>query len=74
MHAHKVSVVFPETNVNLDSLKKIMQVAKEEGLTVRLAEEPLYGDAMGEAGSSGDSYLKMMTHNVRTIQKELQIR
>ncbi len=74
VHEHKVPVVFPESNVNLDSLKKILQVAKEEGLTVRLAQESLYGDAMGEAGSSGDSYLKMMAHNVRTIQKELQSR
>jgi ABC-type Zn uptake system ZnuABC Zn-binding protein ZnuA len=32
-----------------------------------LAQEVLYGDAMGDQGSNADSYLKMMQHNAEVI-------
>ncbi len=61
---HKVSVLFPETNVSRDSLKKILSAA---GGSVRMSQQPLYGDAMGE----GQSYLEMMEHNISVIAHEL---
>jgi ABC-type Zn uptake system ZnuABC Zn-binding protein ZnuA len=30
-------------------------------------EDALYGDSLGPAGSDGDTYLKMVRHNTRTI-------
>lgn len=62
---HHVSVVFPETNVNSDSLKKIVSVCRERGLEVKVAEVPLYGDTMAGA----NSYLEMMEHNIQTLRK-----
>lgn len=62
-----ISVLFPESNVSKDSLKKILQAAKEKGFHVRLCQEPLYGDSMGEA----PTYLDMVGHNVTVIAREL---
>ena len=61
---YRISVLFPESNVSRDSLKKILSAA---GQNVRLCEQPLYGDAMGE----GQSYLEMMEHNISVIAREL---
>jgi manganese/zinc/iron transport system substrate-binding protein len=62
----RIAVLFPESNVNRDSIRKIASVGKELGLEVRVCEEPLYGDAM-----SGLSYLDMMRKNAETIARYL---
>jgi len=64
---YHVRVLFPESNVSKDSIRKIVQAAKEKHLDVTIADVPLYADAMGKPGSSGDSYLNMIRHNARTI-------
>ncbi len=66
-----ITIIFPETNVSKDSLRKIIQAGKELGLNVRCSTDPLYADAMGDAGSDGDTYLKMAWHNAQTIKKNL---
>lgn len=43
-------------------------IAREAG--VKLAP-PLYTDALGDPGSEGETYLKMMRYNVRTIVEAL---
>ena len=32
---------------------------------------PLYSDALGQPGTNGDTYLKMMRYNVQTLVKSL---
>lgn len=64
---YRIHVVFPESNVSKDSIRKIVQAAKEKGLNVHIADTYLYADAMGRPGSDGDSYVKMITHNAKTI-------
>lgn len=68
---HDIHVLFPETNVSKDSIKKILAAGEEKGLVLRIATPPLYGDAMGRPGSDGDSYEKMMRHNASSIANEL---
>lgn len=63
-----ISVLFPESNMNKDALKKILSAAKEKGLSIRLCPHALYADSMGETGS----YLEMMNHNMRIIAEELE--
>lgn len=65
---YRICVLFPESNVNRDALKKILAAAKEKGLTIRLSPHTLYGDSMGAA----PTYLDMMQHNVSIIAKELE--
>lgn len=64
---HKIEVVFPESNVSRDSLRKIIAACREKGLHVKISDQVLYGDAMGGKGSDADSYLKMMQHNSNVL-------
>ncbi len=66
MRMKGVSVVFPESNVSRDSIRKIATAGKELGIEIRVCSEPLYGDAM-----SGLSYIEMMNRNADTITKYL---
>lgn len=70
--AYHIKVIFPESNVNRDSIRKIVNASKEKGLDVNIADDYLYADAMGKAGSDGDTYVKMITHNAKTIAKKLK--
>jgi ABC-type Zn uptake system ZnuABC Zn-binding protein ZnuA len=64
--AAKVPAIFAE---NVRSPKLLERVAAAAG--VQLAP-PLYTDALGKAGSQGDTYLKMMRYNVLTIVQALK--
>lgn len=68
---HQIHVVFPETNINQDALRKIVAICREKGLHVRIAEVPLYGDAMGSKGTGAETYLQMIEHNVHTLSDQL---
>lgn len=68
---HHIHLLFPESNVSRDSIRKIVQAGKEQGLDVRIACCPLYGDAMGPAGSDGDTYLKMIVHNAKMLASHM---
>jgi len=68
---YQIHWLFPESNVSRDSIRKIVQAGKEEGLDLTIACCPLYGDAMGQRGSEGDSYLKMILWNAQTILSHL---
>lgn len=64
---YRIGVIFPESNLNTDSLVKIEDVCLAKGFTVRLAKEELYADSMGKEAS----YLEMIFHNVNAIVEEL---
>ena len=68
--SHTVGVVFPESNVSRDSLKKIVNACNEKGLAVKISKQVLYGDAMGPKNSDADTYLKVMHHNAEAIAQE----
>lgn len=68
---HQVHVVFPETNINQDALKRIVSICREKGLHVKIATTPLYGDTMGTQGTGAESYLDMIEHNAKTLSEEL---
>ena len=56
-----VPAIFVE---NMSNPKVMQQIAQEAGVTIA---PPLYTDALGEANSSGATYIEMMRYNVRTI-------
>lgn len=72
LKCYKINVVFPESNVSRDSIRKIVSAGKEKGLDLRMASDYLYGDAMGGPGSEGETYLKMILHNAKTIAHYLK--
>jgi ABC-type Zn uptake system ZnuABC Zn-binding protein ZnuA len=62
--ATKVRAVFSETSLPARTAEAI---GREAGVRVVAGDGALYGDALGPPGSDGDTYLKMMEHNTRTI-------
>jgi manganese/iron transport system substrate-binding protein len=66
--ATKVKAVFSETSLPPRAAETI---AREAGVKVVEGEGALYGDSLGPAGSDGDTYLKMVRHNTRTIVSNL---
>lgn len=67
LRQYNISVLFPESNVNKDSIRKIVDAGKQEGMDLRISEIYLYADAMGRPGSDGDTYIKMINHDANTI-------
>lgn len=67
LQRHSIQVIFPESNVSRDSIKKIVEAGKQKGLDLWIANCPLYADAMGPEGSDADSYAKMVNHNASLI-------
>src|SRR5262249_26053191 len=68
---YHIHIIFPESNVSKDSIRKIVGAAREKGQEVEIANVSLYGDAMGHPGSDGDTYLKMIRHNADVIASYL---
>jgi manganese/zinc/iron transport system substrate-binding protein len=64
---YHIQIVFPESNVSRDSLKKIIQVCAQKGLAVTISPDVLYGDAMGAPGSGADTYLTMVRHDANAL-------
>ncbi len=62
----KVPAIFAETTINP---QLITTVAEEAG--VKLAPQKLYSDSIGASGSEGDSYLKMLVANTKSIVEAL---
>ena len=62
----RVPAIFTE---NIENDAVINQVAQEAGVKVA---PPLYTDALGQPGTPGDSYLKMMRYNIDTIVAALK--
>jgi ABC-type Zn uptake system ZnuABC Zn-binding protein ZnuA len=66
--ATKVKAVFSETSLPPRAAETI---GREAGVKVVEGEGALYGDSLGPAGSDGDTYLKMIRHNTKTIVSNL---
>ncbi len=59
--AEKVKAIFTESSLNP---KLEQQIAAQGGVKIY---SNLYGDTLGEAGSDGDTYIKMMQTNTKNI-------
>lgn len=63
---YKIEILFPESNVSRDSIRKIADASKSKGLSVRICEEVLYGDSLN------CPYLEAMEHNANVIAQGLK--
>lgn len=63
---HDIPVVFPESNISLDALNKVIDAGSKKGMKISMVQKPLYGDAMK------GTYLEMMRHNAEVIAKSLK--
>lgn len=62
----QIPAIFAETTINPQLIKT---VAEEAG--VKLAPQELYSDSIGASGSAGDSYIKMLVANTKSIVESL---
>jgi manganese/zinc/iron transport system substrate-binding protein len=70
----RVRAVFGETSVPSKGLQAVLDAVKRSHrLEVKLigGDDALYSDALGEAGSPGESYLGMIRHNMHVIVEAL---
>jgi len=67
MKLYHIELLFPESNVSQDSIRKILQAGRAHGMNLQIACCPLYGDAKGAPGSEGDTYIKMIEYDARAI-------
>jgi ABC-type Zn uptake system ZnuABC Zn-binding protein ZnuA len=68
VRATRVRAIFSETTL---SPRAVETIGREAGVKVVTGEDALYGDSLGPPGSDGDTYLKMIRHNTRTIVSNL---
>jgi ABC-type Zn uptake system ZnuABC Zn-binding protein ZnuA len=68
IRATGAEAIFSETSLPPRTAETI---GREAGVKVVVGEDALYGDALGPPGSDGDTYLKMIRHNTRTIVSNL---
>jgi manganese/iron transport system substrate-binding protein len=61
-----VPTIFAETTINPRLITTVAEAA-----AVKLATPALYSDSIGAPGSPGDTYIKMMVVNTRTIVENL---
>ena len=61
-----VPAIFAETTINPALIKTVAQEAE-----VKLAPRELYSDSIGTPGSEGDTYIKMLVTNTRSIVEAL---
>ncbi len=62
----QIPAIFAETTINPQLIRT---VAEEAG--VKLAPQQLYSDSIGAPGSDGDSYVKMLVANTKSIVESL---
>lgn len=67
LKVHQITVLFPESNVSRDSIKKIASAGSALGIEVRVCHETLYGDSM-----SGLTYFEMMEKNAEIVSRNLR--
>ncbi len=62
---HRIQILFPESNVSRDSIRKIADAGKKTGLEIQISREVLYGDSLR------GTYLEAMLHNAEAIFRSL---
>jgi manganese/iron transport system substrate-binding protein len=62
----KVSTIYVESTLNPQLIKAVAQAAK-----VKVSEQEIYADGLGEISSSGETYQKMLISNTKSIVEGL---
>lgn len=68
--ARRIPTIFAETSVSERGLQAVQAAVQSRGFAVQLGD-PLYGDALGEAGTPVGTYLGAMRHNIDAIVRGL---
>jgi manganese/zinc/iron transport system substrate-binding protein len=71
--SRRIKAVFAETSVSDKGMQAVRSAVRQKykGFDVRISDEQLYSDALGEPGSPGATYPGMVRHNVGAIARAL---
>lgn len=64
---NEVPVIFVESSIPPDTIQAVVEAVAADGGEVRIGVRELYGDAMGEPGTFGGTFVGMLAENVYTI-------
>ncbi len=67
----KIKAVFVESAVAPRTIEALIEPCRARNCDVRMADEVLYADALGEPGSGAETYAGMMQHNAAAIAAAL---
>ncbi len=65
LYVYQIEVLFPESNVSRDSIRKIADAGKKLKIDLRICRDVLYGDSLK------GSYIEAMKHNAAVITEHL---
>lgn len=68
----EIPVLFVESSIPPDTIEAVQEAIEAEGYSVQVGVRELFGDAMGEVGSFGGSYLGSIAYNTLTILQSYQ--
>lgn len=63
LQKNDIHILFSETNVGQDSLKKIADICREKGFPVEISSKSLFSDTLADSNSKPLTYEEMMKHN-----------
>jgi len=70
--ANEIPVLFVESSIPPDTIEAVIAALRAQGRSVRMGLRELYGDAMGEPGNFGGTYIGMLAQNALTIMQSYQ--
>lgn len=71
--ANSIPVLFVESSIPPDTIRAVQEAIAAEGAEVRLGVRELFGDAMGEPGTFGGTYIGMIAQNVLTVLQSYRL-
>ena len=69
----EIPVLFVESSIPPDTIEAVIEAVRAQGGAARIGLRELFGDAMGERGGFGGSYIGMLAQNALTIYAVLSV-
>ena len=69
---NEIPVLFVESSIPPDTVEAVIEAVRAQGRGARIGLRELFGDAMGEPGEFGGSYIGMLAQNALTIMQSYQ--
>jgi manganese/zinc/iron transport system substrate-binding protein len=66
-----VKAVFIESSVSSDNIEALVEGARAQGHEVKIGDQELFSDAMGEPGTYEGTYIGMLDHNITVVARGL---
>lgn len=71
IRTYRVTSLFAEEAINQDSLRKLVEAARETGMEISIPAQTLYSDSLGGPGSPVENYFQMIPYNSKIIAEHI---